>query len=156
MGEMKGTVAMICKGGLLSSFILISYVTMTTSMTLDLTELRNKVSKLKVNPRGNLWATGKTIKNALNWQKDFMILNMCLRGMCVCFVYKGHFMGKKSVVDGSFMEPGFENVNGPTEGRDIRPVHRARDLQALLVQMLKIVQQTEREQTQDIKRGDPA
>uniref|UniRef100_A0A3B5BBY8 Neuromedin Bb n=1 Tax=Stegastes partitus TaxID=144197 RepID=A0A3B5BBY8_9TELE len=104
---------------LLSSFILISYVTMTTSMTLDLTELRNKVSKLKVNPRGNLWATG-------------------------------HFMGKKSVVDGSFMEPGFENVNGPTEGRDIRPVHRARDLQALLVQMLKIVQQTEREQTQDM------
>lgn len=32
---------------------------MTASMTLDLTELRNKVSKIKVNPRGNLWATGK-------------------------------------------------------------------------------------------------
>ncbi|KAL6468465.1 hypothetical protein MHYP_G00219890 [Metynnis hypsauchen] len=25
---------------------------------LDLTELRNKVAKIKVNPRGNLWATG--------------------------------------------------------------------------------------------------
>lgn len=32
---------------------------MTSSMTLDLTELRNKISKIKVNPRGNLWATGK-------------------------------------------------------------------------------------------------
>uniref|UniRef100_A0A3Q3AZE7 Neuromedin Bb n=1 Tax=Kryptolebias marmoratus TaxID=37003 RepID=A0A3Q3AZE7_KRYMA len=43
---------------ILSSFILISYIAMTTSMMLDLTELRNKISKLKVNPRGNLWATG--------------------------------------------------------------------------------------------------
>lgn len=32
---------------------------MAAAMTLDLTELRNKVSKLKVNPRGNLWATGE-------------------------------------------------------------------------------------------------
>ncbi|KAL7854326.1 hypothetical protein SRHO_G00165160 [Serrasalmus rhombeus] len=27
-------------------------------VSLDLTELRNKVAKIKVNPRGNLWATG--------------------------------------------------------------------------------------------------
>ncbi|CAL8355868.1 unnamed protein product [Lota lota] len=40
------------------SFILITYFTVTSSMTLDLTELRNKVSKIKMNPRGNLWATG--------------------------------------------------------------------------------------------------
>uniref|UniRef100_A0A665VD44 Neuromedin Bb n=1 Tax=Echeneis naucrates TaxID=173247 RepID=A0A665VD44_ECHNA len=70
--------------GLLSSFILISYFAMTSSMMLDLTELKNKVSKLKVNPRGNLWATG-------------------------------HFMGKKSVVDGSFLESAFEDV--PAEVR---------------------------------------
>uniref|UniRef100_A0A8C6WNF4 Neuromedin B n=1 Tax=Neogobius melanostomus TaxID=47308 RepID=A0A8C6WNF4_9GOBI len=47
---MKGAVL-----GFLYSFILFSF---TSSMTLDLTELRNKVSKIKVNPRGNLWATG--------------------------------------------------------------------------------------------------
>ncbi|XP_072348710.1 neuromedin Ba [Scyliorhinus torazame] len=35
-----------------------SYLSVTTSVSLDLTELRNKVSKIKVNPRGNLWATG--------------------------------------------------------------------------------------------------
>ncbi|KAL1271428.1 hypothetical protein QQF64_030444 [Cirrhinus molitorella] len=29
-----------------------------SSVSLDLTELRNKVAKIKVNPRGNLWATG--------------------------------------------------------------------------------------------------
>ncbi|RVE71871.1 hypothetical protein OJAV_G00055930 [Oryzias javanicus] len=46
-----------CKG-ILFSFMIISYFAMTTSMTLDLTELRNRISKLKVNPRGNLWATG--------------------------------------------------------------------------------------------------
>ncbi|CAJ1056732.1 neuromedin Ba [Xyrichtys novacula] len=55
---MTGTLAKICRAGFLSSFILISYTAMASSMTLDLTELRNKVSKLKVNPRGNLWATG--------------------------------------------------------------------------------------------------
>ncbi|XP_078388715.1 neuromedin Ba [Cetorhinus maximus] len=35
-----------------------SYLSVTASVSLDLTELRNKVSKIKVNPRGNLWATG--------------------------------------------------------------------------------------------------
>ncbi|XP_041652516.1 neuromedin Ba [Cheilinus undulatus] len=55
---MTGTLATICRARLLSSFILISYMAMASSMTLDLTELRNKVSKIKVNPRGNLWATG--------------------------------------------------------------------------------------------------
>ncbi|XP_012726946.1 neuromedin Ba [Fundulus heteroclitus] len=48
----------LSRGGCLSSFILISYIAMTTSVTLDLTELKNKISQLKVNPRGNLWATG--------------------------------------------------------------------------------------------------
>uniref|UniRef100_A0AAV2LUS1 Neuromedin B n=1 Tax=Knipowitschia caucasica TaxID=637954 RepID=A0AAV2LUS1_KNICA len=30
----------------------------TAAVSFDLTELRNKVAKIKVNPRGNLWATG--------------------------------------------------------------------------------------------------
>ncbi|TNN28610.1 Neuromedin-B [Liparis tanakae] len=55
---MKGTLAKICRAGFLSSFFLVSYFAMTSSMTLDLTELRNKVSKIKLNPRGSLWATG--------------------------------------------------------------------------------------------------
>uniref|UniRef100_A0AAQ4QKK2 Neuromedin-B n=1 Tax=Gasterosteus aculeatus aculeatus TaxID=481459 RepID=A0AAQ4QKK2_GASAC len=48
----------ICRAGFLSSFILVYYIAMTSSMTPDLTELRNKVSKIKMTPRGNLWATG--------------------------------------------------------------------------------------------------
>uniref|UniRef100_A0A671XRE9 Neuromedin Ba n=1 Tax=Sparus aurata TaxID=8175 RepID=A0A671XRE9_SPAAU len=83
--------------GLLSSFIFISYIAVTSSMTLDLTELRNKISKIKVNPRGNLWATG-------------------------------HFMGKKSVVDSSFMEA-------------VIPLNRmTEDLVALLTEILKTAQ----------------
>lgn len=44
-------------------------VSLSTSVSLDLTELRNKVSKIKVHPRGNLWATGhfmgkKSISNS--------------------------------------------------------------------------------------------
>ncbi|XP_017566585.1 neuromedin Ba [Pygocentrus nattereri] len=49
----------ICKLGLLLfSLVMLSYLPISTSVSLDLTELRNKVSKIKVNPRGNLWATG--------------------------------------------------------------------------------------------------
>ncbi|XP_030621910.1 neuromedin Ba [Chanos chanos] len=49
----------ICKLGLLLAyFLMMSDVPLSSSVSLDLTELRNKVSKIKVNPRGNLWATG--------------------------------------------------------------------------------------------------
>ncbi|XP_062277489.1 neuromedin Ba [Scomber scombrus] len=121
---MRGTLTKICRAGFLS-FILISYIAITSSMTLDLTELRNKVSKIKVNPRGNLWATG-------------------------------HFMGKKSVVDSSFMESAFEDLNVPTEVRAVSPAYRVKDLQSLLIQMLKTTQQAQRKQTLDIGEVDPA
>ncbi|KAK7160123.1 hypothetical protein R3I93_007932 [Phoxinus phoxinus] len=44
-------------------------ISLSTSVSFDLTELRNKVSKIKVHPRGNLWATGhfmgkKSISNS--------------------------------------------------------------------------------------------
>ncbi|MBN3314099.1 NMB protein, partial [Atractosteus spatula] len=52
------TVNRICQLGVLTYLLLFSYVSLTTSVSLDLTELRNKVAKIKVNPRGNLWATG--------------------------------------------------------------------------------------------------
>ncbi|MED6250560.1 hypothetical protein ATANTOWER_030445 [Ataeniobius toweri] len=90
---------------------------------LDLTELKNKISKLKVNPRGNLWATG-------------------------------HFMGKKSV-DGSLLETVSENINAPSEGRDVSPVARPEDVQALITKMWRGAQQT-RKHTLDIEGGDPA
>ncbi|XP_062245902.1 neuromedin Ba [Platichthys flesus] len=106
---MTGTLTRIWGVGLLSSFILISYFAMASSMTLDLTELRNKGLKLKVNPRTNLWATG-------------------------------HFMGKKSVVDGSFLESAFEDVNVPAEVRPVSPLRTVEDLQALLILMLEVDQ----------------
>ncbi|XP_051512375.1 neuromedin Ba [Myxocyprinus asiaticus] len=54
---------------LLFAFIMLSNISLSTSVSLDLTELRNKVSKIKVHPRGNLWATGhfmgkKSISNS--------------------------------------------------------------------------------------------
>ncbi|XP_029290165.1 neuromedin Ba [Cottoperca gobio] len=120
---MKGTLTKICRAGFLSSFILMSYVAMTSSMTFDLTELRSKISKSKMNPRGNLWATG-------------------------------HFMGKKSLPDSSFMKSAFEDVNVPTEVRAVSPLYRVEDPQALLIQILKTA--TQRKKALDIGGGDPA
>ncbi|XP_036963814.1 neuromedin Ba [Acanthopagrus latus] len=120
---MRGTLTKICRAGLLSSFIFISYIAVTSSMTLDMTELRNKISKIKVNPRGNLWATG-------------------------------HFMGKKSVVDGSFMESAFEDANVPPEVRAVSPLKQmTEDLVALLTEILKTAQ---RKQALDMGDGGPA
>ncbi|XP_047437018.1 neuromedin Bb [Mugil cephalus] len=56
---MKGfTVNNVCQCGLFTYLFLFSFVSFTTAVSFDLTELRNKVAKIKVNPRGNLWATG--------------------------------------------------------------------------------------------------
>uniref|UniRef100_UPI00398F6369 neuromedin Ba n=1 Tax=Pristiophorus japonicus TaxID=55135 RepID=UPI00398F6369 len=43
---------------LLAYLVVFSYLSVAASVSLDLTELRNRVSKIKVNPRGKLWATG--------------------------------------------------------------------------------------------------
>ncbi|XP_034043017.1 neuromedin Bb [Thalassophryne amazonica] len=52
---MRGsTVNHACRCGFLI-YLVVSY---TAAVSFDLTELRNKVAKIKVNPRGNLWATG--------------------------------------------------------------------------------------------------
>uniref|UniRef100_A0A672LD33 Neuromedin Ba n=1 Tax=Sinocyclocheilus grahami TaxID=75366 RepID=A0A672LD33_SINGR len=53
----------------LFAFIMLLNISLSTAVSLDLTELRNKVSKIKVHPRGNLWATGhfmgkKSISNS--------------------------------------------------------------------------------------------
>ncbi|KPP56138.1 hypothetical protein Z043_126305, partial [Scleropages formosus] len=47
----------VCHLLCLSYLLLLPYLSVTSSVSLDLTELRNKVAKIKVNPRGNLWAT---------------------------------------------------------------------------------------------------
>lgn len=75
---------------LLFAFIMLFNISLSTSVSLDLTELRNKVSKIKVHPRGNLWATGifciAILKLRLN---TFPSIIPCL--------LPGHFMGKKSI-----------------------------------------------------------
>ncbi|KAL1007426.1 hypothetical protein UPYG_G00086630 [Umbra pygmaea] len=48
----------LCQFGLFTYLVLFSYISLTTSVSFDLTEHRNKVAKIKVNQRGNLWATG--------------------------------------------------------------------------------------------------
>ncbi|KAM8893354.1 neuromedin Bb [Spinachia spinachia] len=56
---MRGfTLITVCHCGLFACLIFLSFVSFTAGVSLDLTELRNKVAKIKVNPRGNLWATG--------------------------------------------------------------------------------------------------
>ncbi|XP_040897012.1 neuromedin Bb [Toxotes jaculatrix] len=56
---MRGfTLNNVCQCGLFTYLVLFSFVSFTTAVSFDLTELRNKVAKIKVNPRGNLWATG--------------------------------------------------------------------------------------------------
>ncbi|XP_068597978.1 neuromedin Bb [Brachionichthys hirsutus] len=47
-----------CHCGLLTAFVFLSFLPFTAAVSFDLTELRNKVAKIKLNPRGNLWATG--------------------------------------------------------------------------------------------------
>ncbi|TRY66335.1 hypothetical protein DNTS_024327 [Danionella cerebrum] len=52
------TVASFCNCGFLALLMFSFHFSKSSSVSLDMTELRNKVSKIKVNPRGNLWATG--------------------------------------------------------------------------------------------------
>lgn len=58
--EMKGfSLNNVCQCGLFTYLVFFSFISFTAAVSFDLTELRNKVAKIKVNPRGNLWATGK-------------------------------------------------------------------------------------------------
>ncbi|XP_010730726.2 neuromedin Bb [Larimichthys crocea] len=57
--EMKGfSLNNVCQCGLFTYLVFFSFISFTAAVSFDLTELRNKVAKIKVNPRGNLWATG--------------------------------------------------------------------------------------------------
>ncbi|XP_072321630.1 neuromedin Bb [Eucyclogobius newberryi] len=56
---MKGTtIHNVCHFVLFTYLVFVSFMPITAAVSFDLTELRNKVAKIKVNPRGNLWATG--------------------------------------------------------------------------------------------------
>ncbi|XP_029904080.1 neuromedin Bb [Myripristis murdjan] len=56
---MRGfTLNNVCQCGLFTYLVLFSFISLSAAVSFDLTELRNKVAKIKVNPRGNLWATG--------------------------------------------------------------------------------------------------
>ncbi|KAF7649096.1 hypothetical protein LDENG_00147440 [Lucifuga dentata] len=56
---MRGfTLNNVCQCGLFTCLVLFSFISFTAAVSFDLTELRNKVAKIKVNPRGNLWASG--------------------------------------------------------------------------------------------------
>uniref|UniRef100_A0A8C8M663 Neuromedin Bb n=1 Tax=Oncorhynchus tshawytscha TaxID=74940 RepID=A0A8C8M663_ONCTS len=56
--DMSGFFLNVCQLGFFTYLVLFSYISVTTSVSFDLTELGNKVAKIKVNQRGNLWATG--------------------------------------------------------------------------------------------------
>lgn len=55
-------------------------------------------------------------------------------------------MGKKSVLDSSFMESALEDVNIPTEVRVLNPLNNVEDLLSLPIQMLKLTQDAQSKQ----------
>lgn len=65
------------------------------------------------------------------------------------FNQQGHFMGKKSIVDSSFVQSAVENIKDATGVRDVSPLHRMEEMQVLL-RMLKTAQRTQREQARDM------
>lgn len=82
--------------GVFTSLLLISLLSLHDAVRLDLTELRNKVAKIKVNPRGSLWATGE---NNFNNNNNCTTFHHGVCAYCVFPVLLGHFMGKKSLMD---------------------------------------------------------
>lgn len=71
-------------------------------MSLDLTELRNKVSEIKVNPRWNLWASGERINDALLQISvhivfffGFLVCLKCDVLVNLCFVFTRTFHGQE-------------------------------------------------------------
>lgn len=77
--EMRGfPLNNVCQCGLFTLLLVFSFMPLTTAVSFDLTELRNKVAKIKVNPRGNLWATGER-----NLHPNYM--------SCVCDSYSFTF-----------------------------------------------------------------
>lgn len=77
---MRGfTLNNVCQCGLFTYLVLFSFMSFTTAVSFDLTELRNKVAKIKVNPRGNLWATGKNLHALVD-------INVCLF-LLYCIVF---------------------------------------------------------------------
>lgn len=75
-GGMRGIFIKLCRAGFIS-FILLSFVSANSAMSLDLTELRNKVSEIKVNPRWNLWASGER-NNDVSLQLKKKKKSMCM------------------------------------------------------------------------------
>ncbi|XP_056661582.1 neuromedin-B [Monodelphis domestica] len=43
---------------LLSCLVFLAFLSSTSTLSLDFAEHRNKAAKIKIHPRGNLWATG--------------------------------------------------------------------------------------------------
>ncbi|XP_072476091.1 neuromedin-B [Notamacropus eugenii] len=43
---------------LLSCLVFLAFLSSTSTLSLDFVEHRNKAAKIKIHPRGNLWATG--------------------------------------------------------------------------------------------------
>ncbi|XP_074088018.1 neuromedin-B [Macrotis lagotis] len=43
---------------LLSCLLFLAFLSSTSTLSLDFAEHRNKAAKIKIHPRGNLWATG--------------------------------------------------------------------------------------------------
>ncbi|XP_043072546.1 neuromedin Ba isoform X1 [Puntigrus tetrazona] len=82
----------------LFALIVLFNISLSAAVSLDLTELRNKVSKIKVHPRGNLWATGTFSFSAVfGGRADAKSATGGLPA--------GHFMGKKSLSNSQLQDP---------------------------------------------------
>lgn len=129
-----------CKYTLLFALVMLLNVSLSTSVSLDLTELRNKVSKIKVHPRGNLWATGMLLFHCV-----FLCCHHQIKPITKMteFFRSGHFMGKKSISNSQLQDSPFpvkpdRNIIGESGSSE--------DLKELITQeMLKVALQAQLE-----------
>lgn len=135
----------------LFAFIMLFNISLSTAVSLDLTELRNKVSKIKVHPRGNLWATGMFSFN-LVFSASAIREQLLNPFPSIMFgLLAGHFMGKKSISNSQFQDSPFSS-NPPRN--TLGESGSSEDLRELISQeVLKVALQAQLEdpkRTQDL------
>ncbi|XP_042599882.1 neuromedin Ba isoform X1 [Cyprinus carpio] len=127
----------------LFAFIMLFNVSLSAAVSLDLTELRNKVSKIKVHPRGNLWATGMFSFN--RHAIRIKLLNQF--PVIIVGLLAGHFMGKKSISNSQFQDSPFSSK---PPRNTLRESGSAEDLRELITQ--EVLRAALQAQLQDLKR----
>lgn len=131
----------------LFAFIMIFNISLSTAVSLDLTELQNKVSKIKVHPRGNLWATGMFSFHLVFIGHAVTVKLLNPFPSIIFGLLAGHFMGKKSISNSQFQDSPFSSK---PPRNTLRESGSAEDLRELITQ--EVLRAALQAQLQDLKR----